>query len=404
MATAESSSTYTSTCQAASLACTTSPSQPSSAARRSRSSGQREPGAAAGAGDAAAELEAHLAQPGGVAQRRVGVGQQQVPGGRRLGRLQVGVVGREVVGVGGRVALEAGGDREQGGLQGQRALAGHEPDAHPEGLAPRPARAEPAGSRAADAAGELGLARVEGVAERRVPGELGGRDVVQLEQPAQELGTGLGRDAPALDQRHGVGQVGERQRPREPRPVAGLDGVGRGDQLVRRPSREPPAGAEVLARAHQGQPARQLGGVPPGRLGEVLGRPAEVHQADETHVVADADGLAERRPDEHPGRPPVAREAAAPGGQHRVLDRAGRGGVVLLGLLLVGRARDPHEHRRLRARQLHVAGRLDELRQGLGPEHPEAPRLGQVVVRSHARPAPGARARAPPEPPRRGSP
>ena len=54
-------------------------------------------GAAAGAGDAARELAVGAPQALGVAQRRVGVGQQQVPGGRRLGRLQVGVVGGERV-------------------------------------------------------------------------------------------------------------------------------------------------------------------------------------------------------------------------------------------------------------------------------------------------------------------
>src|SRR2546429_49826 len=52
-------------------------------------------GAAAGAGDAGAERGVRAAGAVGVAERGKGVGEQEVPDGRRLRGLQVGVVGRQ---------------------------------------------------------------------------------------------------------------------------------------------------------------------------------------------------------------------------------------------------------------------------------------------------------------------
>ena len=57
-----------------------------------------------------------------------------------------------------------------------------QPERDAKRFAPRAPRAQPAGGRAADAPLELGLAGVEGVAERRVPRELVPGDRVQLEQ------------------------------------------------------------------------------------------------------------------------------------------------------------------------------------------------------------------------------
>ena len=78
--------------------------------------------------------------------------------------------------------------------------------ADPERLAARPSGAEPARGRAPDAPLELGLARVEGVAERGIPGELVAGDRVQLEQPAQER----------LSRRRRAGRRPRRARPRAP--------------------------------------------------------------------------------------------------------------------------------------------------------------------------------------------
>ena len=73
-------------------------------------------GAAADARDAARELAVGVSQALGVAQRRVGVGQQQVACGRRLRGLQVGVVGGERVAQLARV-------RREGARRLRRALA-----------------------------------------------------------------------------------------------------------------------------------------------------------------------------------------------------------------------------------------------------------------------------------------
>ena len=115
-------------------------------------------GAAADARDAARELAVGVSQALCVAQRRVGVGEQQVAGGRRLRGLQVRVVrGR-------RGAQLARLRRERSGAFGERSreLGGSTPRAraqgHAEGLAARPPRAQPARGRGADAAHELGLA------------------------------------------------------------------------------------------------------------------------------------------------------------------------------------------------------------------------------------------------------
>ncbi len=107
-------------------------------------------GAAAGAGDAAGELAVGAPQALGVAQGRIGVGQQQVPRGRRLGRLQVGVVGGERVAQrSGRAAPSARRRVGQRAHELGRAAARAGPQRDAERLAARPARAQPAGGVAA---------------------------------------------------------------------------------------------------------------------------------------------------------------------------------------------------------------------------------------------------------------
>src|SRR2546428_8268840 len=117
-------------------------------------------------------------------------------------------------------------------------------------LAARPARAQPAGGGAADAALELGLARVEGVAERGIPGELLAGDRVQLEQPAQEGPGVVTREVPALDERDRVREVGQRQAARKPWAVRAFGGVRRDHELPRGVAAQPPTAPQLLHGFH----------------------------------------------------------------------------------------------------------------------------------------------------------
>ena len=141
----------------------------------------------------------------------------------------------------------------------QLAHAGARRQAEPDAkrLAARPARAQPAGGRAADAPLELGLARVEGVAERGIPRELLAGDRVQLEQPAQERLRVVAGEVAALDERDRVREVGERQPAREPRAVRALGRVGGGDELARSAAAQPPAAPELLLCFHDLEPRGQ---------------------------------------------------------------------------------------------------------------------------------------------------
>ncbi len=174
-----------------------------------------------------------------------------MPEGRRLRRLQIGVVGRERVARGARVTCECRsliGERvvkvAHGGARRQS-----EPDA--KRLAARAARAQPAGGRTADAPLQLGLARVEGIAERRIPRELLTGDLVQLEQPAHERPRIVAREVSALDERDRVREIRERQAPSEPRSVCALGRVSSGDQLTGGATAQPPAPPELSCLCHQ---------------------------------------------------------------------------------------------------------------------------------------------------------
>src|SRR5262249_35113831 len=111
---------------------------------------------------------------------------------------------------------------------------------------PRSTRAQPAGGRTADATLQLGLTRVERIAERRIPRELVSRDRMQLEQTAQERPSVVARQVAALDQRNRVGEVGQRQPGREPGAVRALRGVRGDDQPPRGVAAEPPATSQFL--------------------------------------------------------------------------------------------------------------------------------------------------------------
>ena len=169
-----------------------------------------------------------------------------MPDGGGLGGLQVGVVGRE------RVSGHAGVSRERGGLVGERVVqlprgcsrSQTEPDA--KGLAAWTPRAQPSRRRIANPPLELGLARVESVAERRVPRELVAGNRVQLEQPSHECLRVVAGQVAALDQGDCMRKIRERQAAGEPRAVCALGGVGSRHELACSTASQPPASAELL--------------------------------------------------------------------------------------------------------------------------------------------------------------
>ena len=137
-------------------------------------------------------------------------------------------------------------------VQLPHARAGGQPEPDAKRLASWTAGAQPARGRAADAPLELGLARVERVAERRVPRELVAGDRVELEQPPQQRLRILAREVAALDERDGVREVGERQPARETRAVGALGRVRRRHELARSAAAQPPAPPQLLGLRHDG--------------------------------------------------------------------------------------------------------------------------------------------------------
>src|SRR5262245_41702383 len=120
----------------------------------------------------------------------------------------------------------------------------------------------------------------------------------------------------------------------------------------------------------------------------LLHRRAEVEQTDEALVVGDADGGAAFRGAENLRRAPVARETSPVRGEHDdVRGACGRVEVLLvLGLVAGQRAGDDDKRRSALelGRRLRARGLLQAL-QGVWPEHPESPGIGEVVVRRPAR-------------------
>ena len=137
-------------------------------------------------------------------------------------------------------------------MQFARAGTGGQPERDAKRLAPRTARAQPAGGRPSDAPLELGLACVERVAERRVPRELVAGNRVQLEQPPQERLRVLAREVAALDECDGVREICERQPASETRAVGALGRIGRRHELARSAAAQPPAPSQLLRLRHDG--------------------------------------------------------------------------------------------------------------------------------------------------------
>ena len=284
-------------------------------------------GAAAGAGDAQPERAVRGAQALGVAQRRVGVGEQQVADGRRLGRLQVGVVGGER-----RSASRARGARAprpgRAGRRAGRARARARRRRRPTRNASRrgrPALSQPAAERptrrsssasrelkASPSAGSQGNSSAgmscSSSSPRSSPAPSSPR---RRRRPRPARRRGPGRRARGRARAAGRARSRRRRRRRPARPP-------------RLPRRRPPRPATrhrlTVREASLREPVVYGSACRLGRLGEGLGWEAEVQQADEAHVARDADRLARTRGGSStPGRPPEAREAAAAGGQHRVL-------------------------------------------------------------------------------------
>ncbi len=120
----------------------------------------------------------------------------------------------------------------------------------------------------------------------------------------------------------------------------------------------------------------------------LLARRAEVEEADEALVVAEADGAPPRLPAQQLGRAPVAGEAAGVGGEQD--DVGGDRGRVQV-LLVLDRVAAEHGgdddqgRRAVELRRALGAGRLLQARQRLRADDAEAPGRGQVVVRRPAR-------------------
>jgi hypothetical protein len=206
------------------------------------------PGAAPDPRDAPVEPRVDPPQAPGVAQGRLGVGEEQVPDGGRLRGLEVRVVGGEVVRVALRERDEGLGQVELGVVEVEHARARDQPQRHPERLPPRAAGAEPPGRRCPDARLQLRLARVERVAELGVPGELRRRDGVEREQPPEEAPGVVAADGAALHERHGMCEVGPREPARQPRAMRHLVRVARAHQLRCGTAGQAPAGPQVLVR------------------------------------------------------------------------------------------------------------------------------------------------------------
>ncbi len=190
----------------------------------------------------------------GIAQQRIGICQHQVPEARRLRGLQVGVVGSQVGGMARRQVHQRGGKRHAGVVQVAGAVARHDPQPHPEGLAARASRRQPPGGGGPRPRAQLMLAAVECIAQRGVPREGITRDGIQLEEPGQQGPRLIPGDRPGLRQHHRVGQVRRAEAPGQPRPRLRLVAVAGVDQRIGRAAIQAPAAPEVVLR-HVRQPS-----------------------------------------------------------------------------------------------------------------------------------------------------
>ena len=198
-------------------------------------------GTATGTGDAHPQHGVRPPRAVGVAQGRIGVCQEQVANRRGLGRLEVGVVGRERGTGGARVSGERRGLVDERVVQLVEGAPGGEAKPDAERLSARPAGAQPARCRTAHAPLQLRFARIERVPDRWIPRKLVAGDRVQLEQPAQKRPRVVAGQVAALDERDRVRQIGEREPVREPRAMRALGGVRSRDHLAGRAASQPSA-------------------------------------------------------------------------------------------------------------------------------------------------------------------
>ena len=212
------------------------------------------PGAAAGARHRQVELGVDGTKALGIAQHRIGVGQNEVAQARGLCRLQIGVIGRKVGGVTIGQTRERRRQINAGVVQVPRGIACHKAKAHAECLAARAPGRQPAGGHVARALLQLMLTAVEGIAQRRVKGELVTGDLIEVEQGDEQClglvsGNGLG-----FGECHHVSQIRGGESIRQTGSGGGLVAVARCDQLICGAALKASAASQVLPR-HAREPS-----------------------------------------------------------------------------------------------------------------------------------------------------
>ena len=191
-------------------------------------------------------------------------GEDVVPERGRLGLLQVGLVGHQRVRV--LLGAVAGLPRERDRLRDQLDQLAPEVEAQGDAgrLPPRPAGVQPARD-VADARDEVVLPRVVGLAEGGVVGEVLGRDLLDVEQEAEQVPLRLGRDDAAAREVEHVGDVGEVEPAVQEGRVGVLQREAGFDQLRRRAAlrRAPLAGAAGCGHAQASVRWARAGSRPP---------------------------------------------------------------------------------------------------------------------------------------------
>ena len=132
-----------------------------------------------------------------------------MPERRRLGGLQIGVVGRKSVTRGACVSCERRGLVGECVVELAHGGARRQPEPDAKRLTARAAGAQPPCCGPADAPLQLGLTRVERIAESRVPGKHVTRNRMQLEQPTQKRLCVVARQVAAFDERNSVCEIRE---------------------------------------------------------------------------------------------------------------------------------------------------------------------------------------------------
>src|SRR5829696_1851527 len=124
------------------------------------------------------------------------------------------------------------------------------------------------------------------------------------------------------------------------------------------------------------------------RVPAILARATEVQQPDDVLALTHSDRGATLGRPQHGGRAPVAGEPARVRGEQDDVARDGGRAEVLLVLDWITRFEHRRDHEGGRAVELRArlgSGRLLQAREGLRPDDPEAPWIGEIVVRRPAR-------------------